>query len=88
MNYERMQSDFVGLYAPNLIYHSIFTPPIKMEPTFIQNPNTSSDDSFNEDHQMPLDNSPGSYTTMVRQVKIFWNTFILFVKILSIPGLS
>lgn len=68
MNYERAQNDFVGLYAPNLIFHSIFTPPIKMEPTFIQNPNSSSDDSFNDDTSQAIASSPtpSTYTTMVR----------------------
>lgn len=78
MNYERGQNDFVGLYAPNLIYHSIFTPPIKMEPTFIQNPNSSSDDSFNEENSNVLDNStsPSTYTTMVSKVIIFFQQML------------
>lgn len=72
MNYERAQNDFVGLYAPNLIYHSIFTPPIKMEPTFIQNPNSSSDDSFNDDTSNAMVGSPcpSTYTTLVRLLTI------------------
>lgn len=65
MNYDRAQNDFMGLYAPNLIYHSIFTTPIKMEPTFIQNHN-SSDESYHED-TTTLVNSPcpSNYTSMV-----------------------
>lgn len=65
MNYDRPQNEFMGLYAPNLIYHSIFTSPIKMEPTFIQNPNSSSDDSFNDDTTMVNSPCPSTYTSMV-----------------------
>lgn len=69
MNYDRGQNDFMGLYAPNLIYHSIFTPPIKLEPTFIQN--QSSDDSYNEDTSTTMVNSPcpSTYTSMVNLSK-------------------
>lgn len=64
MNYERAQNDFMGLYAPNLIYHSIFTTPIKLEPTFIHN---SSDESFQDDSATTLVSTPcpSTYSSMV-----------------------
>lgn len=66
MTYERPQNDFMGLYAPNFIYHSIFAAPVKMEPTFIQTPNSSSDDSFNDDNTtLATSPCPSTYTTIV-----------------------